>query len=269
MRGLFTHPIGQRPIRVALLAAAALAITVAPALANPVPTTPDPARDCDPAYGSGLLTRYVTTFHTPADSTDWWVRVDFTLEDPETGSANCEMTLATYELASAEFTYPQSLFDSDSGSFGAGTHSLTADLPLEEEFPGCHGQYDFVFGPAIEELTFENRYDHRQIRARIVGSAECPAVAVAVPTPTPTPSEGTQGGTPPATPVVSSPTSPPREDVAGGTPSSTPAGGALPDTSLSVTGTGTVVLAGFLGLVMLGSISALAVVNVRARHTRR
>lgn len=273
MRGLHI----QRPTRagrVLVLAVAALALTVGPALANPVPTTPEPPIACE--AGTGLVTRYVTTVHTPADATDWWVSVEFTIADSDEAAAACELTLATYEMASAVFSYPQSLHDSDSGTFSAGTHMLTAALPLEGNLDGCWSQYDFVFGPAIEELTFENRYgQERQIRARIVGSAECPAVVTETPTPTPTPSpsptDGIAGGTPTPTPVVTveSPAPTPRGDVAGGNPTPTPAGGALPDTSLPGSGTPIALLTGILGLTMLGSISALALVNVRARNTRR
>lgn len=274
MRGLqIQRP--ARAARVVVLAVAALALTVGTALANPVPTTPEPPISCK--AGTGLVTHYVTTVHTPADATDWWVSVQFTIADSDTEAAACELTLATYEMAGAEFSYPQSLFDSDSGMFPAGTHTLTAALPLEGNLEGCWSQYDFVFGPAIEELTFENRYDQRQIRARIVGSAECPAMVTETPTPTPTPTpspsptDGIAGGTPTPTPVVTveSPAPTPRGDVAGGNPTPTPAGGALPDTSLPGSSTPIALLAAMLGLTMLGSLSALALVNVRARNTRR
>ncbi len=107
--------------------------------------------------------------------------------------------------------------------FGNGTHTLTAALPREGDAAGCWSQYDFVFGPAIEELTFEDRYDGRQIRARIVGADEC-SIAEATPTPTPSPSEGTQGGNPTPTPK-------PSEGTQGGNPTPTPAG-ELPNTSM-------------------------------------
>ncbi len=175
----------------------------APVLAVRVPTNPEPDIACPADAGTGWLTSYATTVEMPADSTEWYVSVEFTLAGGE-GDASCELTLATYELAEGAFSYPQTLFDSDTGVFGTGTHTLTAALPREGEAAGCWSQYDFVFGPAIEELTFEDRYDGRQIRARIVGADEC-SIAEATPTPTPTPtpspSEGTQGGNPTPTPA--------------------------------------------------------------------
>lgn len=198
----------------------------APVLAVRVPTNPEPDIACPADAGTGWLTNYATTVETPADSTDWYVTVEFTLAGGE-GAADCELSLATYELGGPTFSYPQTLFDSDTGVFGNGTHTLTAALPREGDAAGCWAQYDFVFGPAIEELTFDNRYDGRQIRARIVGADDC-SIAEATPTPTPTPkpSEGTEGGNPTPTPTPT-----PREGTEGGNPTPTPAG-ELPNTSM-------------------------------------
>jgi hypothetical protein len=250
---------GRRAWIVGLLATAVILIGVAPVLAIRVPTDPEPDIACDPEYGTGWVTHYATTTETPADSSDWWVSVEFTIAGDD---ASCELSLAVYELASGTFAFPQTLFDSDSGTFGAGTHTLTAALPLEGAMTGCWSQYDFVFGPVIDELTFENRYDDRQVRARIVGSDECPSTRVATPTPTPTPTptstprEREEGGTPTPTP---------REDEQGGNPTPTP--GDLPDTSFSPSGSsdaGTI-----LSLVMLGSLALLIgrqMVTVRRRR---
>ncbi len=248
---------------VGMFSVALILLGVVPVLALRVPTDPEPDIACNPEYGTGWLTDYATTVETPADSTDWWVSVEFTIAGE---GASCELSLAVYELASGAFAFPQTLFSSDSGTFGPGTHTLTAALPLDGSLTGCWSQYDFVFGPAVQELTFENRYDDRQVRARIVGSDECPSTQVATPTPTPTPTpsptprEGDQGGTPTPTPTAT-----PREDEQGGNPTPTP--GELPDTSLSRTDSSAA--GGILSLVMLGSLAMLIgrqVVTVRRRR---
>lgn len=263
MRG--TEPTARGRTRswiVGLLAFSLLVFSAVPALAMRVPTDPEPDIACHPDYGTGMLTWYATTVETPADSTDWWVSVEFTIAGE---GANCQLTLATYELPSGEFTYPQWLHDADGGTFGPGTHTLTAALPLDEEFAGCHSQYDFVFGPAIDELTFENRYDDRQVRARIVGGADCPQEQVApTPTPTPTPDESEGGST--SSPTAS-PTSSPREDEQGGNPTATPGGGALPDTSVPASGTG--ILAAVLSVLLLASLSVATTWRLAGARRRR
>jgi hypothetical protein len=163
--------------------AAMLAMLVSSvAMAAPVLTDPDPDLDCLDAYGAGWLTHYVTTVNTPGDSTDWWVSIEFTIADEAGKAANCTISLASYELPGPEFSFPQSLFDGETGTFAAGTHTLTVALPRDAAAAGCFGQYDFVFGPLIGNLTFDDRYADRQIRSRIVGSETCPE-------------GGTQGGT--------------------------------------------------------------------------
>jgi hypothetical protein len=233
----------------------------APALANRVPTDPEPDIACHPDAGTGWLTSYATTVQTPADSTDWSVSVEFTIAGE---GASCELSLATYELPSQEFSYPQSLFDSDSGTFGPGTYTLTAALPLDGTHPGCHAQYDFVFGPAISELTFENRYGERQIRARIVGSDECPqdegpSASASVPASASAsasasvPADPSEDASPSAT-----------GGIEGGNPTPQPN---LPDTRMSATSTGSAA-AGLLAAVLLLSLTATGAVAMRSRMHR-
>jgi hypothetical protein len=159
-------------------AAACLAIGLqlafaATVLGGGLPTDPEPDIACPSDYGTGWVTQYVTTVNTPADAQTWWVSIEFTIAD---GSepASCELSLASYELPGPNFVFPQTLHDADTGTFGAGTHTLTVDLPRDGSLPGCHAQYDFVFGPPIANLTFDDRYDDRQVRSRIVGSDTCP-----------------------------------------------------------------------------------------------
>jgi hypothetical protein len=138
-----------------------------------VTTNPEPDLVCPAEHGTGRLTEYTTTVETPADSDEWYVSVTFTIENDGDTQASCELTLATYELPSAEFSLPQTLATSDTGTFAAGTHTLTAALPRQGEVETCYSQYDFAFGPALAELTESNRYADSQIRARIVGSETC------------------------------------------------------------------------------------------------
>ena len=182
-----THEPTHRPRRSRWALAGGVAVGIqlmlaSVALGASVPTDPEPDLVCPGAFGDGLVTQYVTTVNTPADSTSWWVSVEFTVADEANADAECEISLASYELPGPDFVFPQTLFDSDTGTFAAGTHTLTVDLPRDGAAAGCFAQYDFVFGPPIANLTFDNRYDDRQIRSRIEGSATCPE-------------GGTQGGT--------------------------------------------------------------------------
>ena len=179
-------------------------VSAAPVLASRVPTVPEPPLECPDEFGSGLITKYVTTLTMPSDSTGWSVTVEVTLADePQGKPANCELTLATYELPTGEFSFPQTLSDSDGGTFGAGTHTLTAALPVPGTMPNCFFQYDFAFGQPIAELTFEDRYGDRQIRSRIGPDAvgTCPSEGVN-PAPPPSPGEGIAGGNPTPEPLV-------------------------------------------------------------------
>lgn len=173
----------SRAFRLAVVSALAMSISLVAAagvMANPVPTDPEPDLECPDAFGDGLLTIYRTTVNTPADSNDWWVSVEFSLADEQDAAASCELSLSTYEQPDGtDPDFPQQLYDSDGGVFGAGTHTLTAQLPLEAEMAGCWFQYDFVWGPSIETLN-SGGYGDRQIRSRIGGSDECPVGSLLV-----------------------------------------------------------------------------------------
>ncbi len=201
-----------------------------------VPTDPDPDLVCPDGHGFGLVTKYVTTVNTPADSKDWWVSVEFEVADDGDHHANCEISLGSYELPGPDFSLPQTLFGGETGVFGVGTHTLTVPLPLELNQPGCFAQYDFVFGPLIEELTLPDHYGDRQIRARIVGTEACPADPVVPPDP-PKPDGGTQGGT------------------------------GLPNTAMAPTSSSD--LAPTFALLLVASLSTMGMLNVRAVRARR
>jgi hypothetical protein len=236
---MFSRPLSDQPRRRrwALAGGVALAIqllVVSAALGASVPTDPDPDLECPDAFGSGLVTQYVTTVNTPADSEAWWVSVEFTIADEAQAPANCEITLASYELPGPDFSFPQTLFESATGTFGAGTHTLTVDLPRDGAAAGCFAQYDFVFGPAIETLVFEDRYGDRQIRSRIVGSETCPEDSIEPQTP---PDEGTEGGT------------------------------GLPDSAMAPTSSSD--LAPVFAFLLMASLGTMGVLNVRAVRARR
>jgi hypothetical protein len=220
-------------------------MAAAPALAGSVVTDPEPDLSCPGAFGSGEVTNYVTTVDTPSVG-EWQVTVTFTLD-----GGSCELTLATYELSGPSFSLPQELYDSMGGTFGAGTHTLTATLPREADQPGCFSQYDFAFGPAIETLTGSDKYGDRLIRARIVGSDTCNESGA---TPTPTPEQTLQPGSPTPSPT-------PEEGIQGGSPTPAPS---QPDTAMgSDAGPNPIPSVGF-GLLLLGSLAALVVANVKA-----
>lgn len=243
---------GSKRLAIALGSAALVVALASPVLASRVVTDPEPDRACPAEFGSGVVTWYATTVDTPADSTTWQVSVEFTVE-----GGTCELSLATYELPGPAFTVPQELYDSETGTFGPGTHVLTADLPREGDLPGCWSQYDFVFGPVITTLTATDKYGDRQIRARIVGAESCEITVVETATPTPTPEDSIQGGT--GTPAPT-----PEDSVQGGTGTPAPD---VPDTSVSASTNGTsplVPVAAIVFLLSLGTFATLA--RVRARN---
>jgi hypothetical protein len=204
------------------------------ALGAGLPTDPDPDLACPAEFGTGFVSHYVTTVHTPADAKPWSVTVEFTIVDGD-GPASCQLTLASYELPGPDFSFPQTLHDSDTGTFGAGTHTLSVGLPLGGSMPGCFSQYDFVFGPAIETLVFEDRYGDRQIRSRIEGSENCPADPPKPPEPPEGGEEGETGG-------------PPLPDSA--------MAPSAPDGMAAVYALGLVVLLGTVGFVNLRAVAA-------------
>jgi hypothetical protein len=223
---------------IAGILASMLMLTVSSvALGAGVPTDPDPDLVCAEGHGFGLITKYVTAVNTPADSKDWWVSVQFEVADDGDHHANCEISLGSYELPGPDFSLPQTLFAGATGVFGVGTHNLTVPLPLDLNQPGCFAQYDFVFGPLIEELTVPDHYGDRQIRARIVGSGTCPADPVDPPDTPDEPEGGTQGGT------------------------------SLPNTAMAATSSSD--LAPTFALLLVASLSAMGMLNVRAVRARR
>ena len=268
---------GLRIFPSSLAAVAMVLLWIGPVLAMTVPTDPEPDIECPADFGTGWLTSYTTTVNTPPDSDDWWVSVEFTIVGDAT--AECVLSLATYELEGATFTFPQTVYDWATGTFGPGTHTLTAALPLEGELSGCWSQYDFVFGPPVENLTFEDRYGDRQVRARIVGSDECGA-------PPPSASASVEASVSPEQSVSASASASasaseaasvsPEQSVEGatGTPSVSPEQSVQGATGVPDTGTpagggsigGGAASVTLFGLLLITSLGSLAYLNVRSRR---
>jgi hypothetical protein len=260
-QGTKTTRGAPRPLRIVIGAAALVLAIASPVLAARIVTDPEPDRACPAESGSGVLSWYATTVDTPADSTTWQVSVEFTIE-----GGTCELSLATYELPGPTFTLPQQLFDSMTGTFGPGTHVLTAALPREGDLPGCFSQYDFVFGPAIEMLTETDKYGDRQVRARIVGSETCEVTVVS--TPTPTPEDNIQESTPTPTPEdnIQESTPTPEDGVQEGTGTPAPD---VPDTAVSAPATmgpnPMVPIMALLFVLSAGTLATLSWVHGRNR----
>jgi hypothetical protein len=245
---LATGRKGRRSI-IAFAPIVLLLALAAPVIAGSVVTDPEPDKPCPADFGSGVVSWYRTTVGDPSDAATWTVSVEFTVE-----GGTCEISLATYELPSGTFSLPQTLHDSDSGTFGPGTHTLTASLPHVGDMPGCFAQYDFVFGPALQMVDGNaSKYGDRQIRARIVGTDSCTAVVS-----TPTPEGSLAGGT-------SSPT--PESSVQGGTGTPEPS---QPDTAMGLDGGGSLPIPTIaFGMILLASLGSLAYVNMKAARARR
>jgi len=242
----------QRKGRTSIVAFAPIVLLLAlaaPVIAGSVVTDPEPDKACPADFGTGVVSWYKTTVGDPSSPATWTVTVEFTVE-----GGTCDLSLATYELPSGSFSVPQTLFDSDSGTFGPGTHTLTASLPHVGDMPGCFAQYDFVFGPALQTVDGTSKYGDRQIRARIVGTESCAAV---VNTPTPTPENSVSGGT-------STPTA--EESVQGGT--GTPEA-SQPDTAMGMGSGPSPIPTIAFGLILLASLGSLAYLNVRTARIRR
>jgi hypothetical protein len=99
------------------------------------------------------------------------VKADFTIA---AGCDDIEVSLVSYKAPSATFSEAtadeQVLFDSDTGFFDAGAHSLEVDVP------DCYFQVDFVFGPVLVTLGPEgsgNFYGSRLIDAENGGTQSC------------------------------------------------------------------------------------------------
>ncbi len=217
----------------------------APVIAGSVVTDPEPDKACPADHGTGVVSWYKTTTGDPSSAATWQVTVEFTVE-----GGTCTVSLATYELASGSFSVPQTLFDSDSGSFGPGTHTLTASLPHVGDMPGCFAQYDFVFGPALQTVDNTSKYGDHQIRARIVGTEAC---ATVVNTPTP---EGSVSGNTPT----------PEGSVQGGTGTPEPS---QPDTAMGQQGGPSPIPTIAFAMILLVSLGSLGYVNLKAARARR
>lgn len=245
---LATRRKGRTPI-VAFAPIVLLLALAAPVIAGSVVTDPEPDKACPADFGTGVVSWYKTTVGDPSSPATWTVSVEFTVE-----GGTCQVSLATYELPSGAFSVPQTLFDSDSGTFGPGTHTLTASLPHVGDMPGCFAQYDFVFGPALQTVDGNaSKYGDRQIRARIVGTEDCAEVVN-----TPTPEGSVQVGTP---------TPSPEGSVQGGTGTPAPS---QPDTAMGLDGGGPSPIPSIaFGLMLLASAGSLAYLNVRTVRARR
>lgn len=238
---------GRRKGRTSIVAFAPIVLLLAlaaPVIAGSVVTDPEPDKACPADFGTGVVSWYKTTVGDPASPATWTVTVEFTVE-----GGTCEVSLATYELPSGDFGIPQTLFDSDTGTFGPGTHTLTASLPHVGDMPGCFAQYDFVFGPALQTVDGTSKYGDRQIRSRIVGTEACtaentPEGSVAEGTSTPSPEGSVQGGT--------------------GTPEPS-----QPDTAMGLQGGPSPIPTIAFGMILLASLGSLAYVNVKAARARR
>ena len=214
-------------------------------LAVPPSASADTTRGCPSAYGSGQVT--VTDFkldRSLADPADWTATAWFTVSGE---AAECQISLASYELLGDEFSVPQSLHHGTSATAGAGDHQLTVSLPGNEELPGCFFQVELVFGPVLQTITETERYGSRVIVSKIAGQETCGDDGVDGGNPPP--GEGTQGGNPP-----------PGEGTQGGNP---PTGPLLPDTAM-----GTAVDPS-LTMLLMGAIliSIAGVARLRARRS--
>ena len=113
------------------------------------------------------------------------VKVNFTIA---AGCSNEQISFVAYNAAGASFdvnTAPQQTVSSkDSGSFGAGDHSLSVTIP------SCFYQVDFVRGPVIEHLGAGHLYsttgsliDAENGGSGVCGSSTPPPVVTPPPPP--------------------------------------------------------------------------------------
>lgn len=143
-----------------------------------VPPPPPVEREECPADAAARLSKVSYTINgvpgfatlTGNVTTGDIVKVDFTIAE------NCEdevLSLVSYDAPTGEFTRAtadqQVLFDSETGSFDAGAHSMDVVAP------DCYFQVDFVKGEVIEKLgpvDSDNFYGDRLISAGN-GGEEC------------------------------------------------------------------------------------------------
>ncbi len=186
--------------------------------------------------------------------------------------ANCSMqlSLASYKAPLPYFTRQsapqQVLFDSQTGTFTGGVHSLAVTLPT------CMYQVDFVHGAVLTTLgsTPGTDYENRLISADNGGTTSCSATT-STPTPTPTPTS-TPTPTPTSTPTAT-PTPTPHTTVTTPTPSA-PTGGvqavkttATPGGVLALTtstpGTGANLAIGTAAILVLVGLAFLGLSRIR------
>jgi hypothetical protein len=176
--------------------------------------------------------------------------------------ANCSMqlSLASYKAPLPYFTRQtapqQVLFDSQTGTFTGGVHSLSVTLPA------CMYQVDFVHGAVLTTLgsTAGTDYEDRLISADNGGTTSCSS-ATSTPTPTPTP---TPTSTPTATPhpTVTTPTpSAPTGGVQAVKTTSTPA--AVLGIATLTPGTGANLAIGTAAILVLLGLAFLGLSRIR------
>jgi|GEM_PF-6702647 len=181
--------------------------------------------------------------HTHAGAT---VKVTFTIAE---GCEDDTFSLATYKAPSATYVAgeapQQVLFDSKTGSFDAGAHSLTLTLP------SCYYQVDFVRGAVIEHLTADAYANAGHLIDHDNGGTTSCVTTTTTPTPSSTPPTPTETATVLGTTLTQDPT-----------PSVAPAVATLP-----FTGSTTPILLA-LGAALVGAGIAFRVAATR-RVARR
>ncbi|MDQ6846184.1 MAG: hypothetical protein M3019_01150 [Candidatus Dormibacteraeota bacterium] len=174
--------------------------------------------------------------------------------------ANCSMqlSLASYTAPLPYFTTAsapqQKLFDSQTGTFTGGVHSMSVTLPT------CMYQVDFVHGAVLSHFG-PDFYESRLISADNGGTTSCSATTTPTPTPVPTPTP---------TPVTHPTPTPTHTNTPGPVTTPTPSGSVLalkstPAPAMAVLGTststpdtgthlaiGTAALLAVIGLLFLG-----------------
>lgn len=101
------------------------------------------------------------------------VTVNFSVDS---ACSSVEVSLAAYEASGSSFgtSIPQTLYDSTTGTFGPGNHSLGA-----VSIPACFYQVEFVCGPVLtgEEINSGKRYGSRKIDWHNAGANSCTSSA--------------------------------------------------------------------------------------------
>jgi hypothetical protein len=184
--------------------------------------------------------------------------------------ANCSMqlSLASYKAPLPYFTRQsapqQVLFQSQTGTFTGGVHSLSVTTPT------CMYQVDFVHGAVLTTLgsTPASDYEDRLISADNGGTTSCSATtSTPTPTATPTPtphSTPTPTATPTATPhtTVTTPTpSAPTGSVQAVHTTATP--GAVLAITASTPGTGANLAIGTAAILVLAGLAFLGLSRIR------